>query len=143
MTFEDYDVVLKAKLDGVWNLHNLLSSHPVSFFVTLSSLAGMVGNRGQAAYAATSTFMNSFVAYRRSQGLPCSTLDLAPVTGIGYLAENADREKVVSEAFGQGAVTEREIHQLLGAAIAGDLDSNCSGHCITGLEITKHNQESF
>lgn len=143
MSYEQYDSVIKPKCNGVWNLHNLLLSYSLDFFVTLSSVAGVVGNRGQAAYAATGTFLDAFVSYRQSLGLPCVTFDLAPVEGIGYLAENFNKQEQVRDVFGSDAINEAEFHRLLAAAITGELTSSCGGHCITGVNITETNREAF
>ena len=143
MTYSDYDAVIKPKVDGVWNLHNCLLNRPLEFFVTISSLAGIVGNRGQAAYAATATFMDAFVQYRKTLDLPCSTIDLAPVVGIGYLAENNDKQKIVTDAFGGAAVDENEIRGLFSAAVRNELDTTCNSQCITGLNVTEANSNAF
>lgn len=54
----------------------------------LSSISGVIGNATQGAYAAGSSFMDSFAAYRNSLGLPAVALDLGVVGGIGYLSKN-------------------------------------------------------
>lgn len=143
MTYSDYDAVIKSKVDGVWNLHDCLLARPLDFFITISSLAGIVGNRGQAAYAATATFMDAFVQYRKALGLPCSTIDLAPVVGIGYLAENLDKQKIVKDAFGGAAVDENEIRGLFATAVSNELERTCNGQCITGMNVTEANSNSF
>ena len=143
MTYSDYDAVIKSKVDGVWNLHDCLLARPLKFFITISSLAGIVGNRGQAAYAATATFMDAFVQYRKALGLPCSTIDLAPVVGIGYLAENLDKQKIVKDAFGGAAVDENEIHGLFATAVSNELETTCNGQCITGMNVTEANSDAF
>lgn len=143
MTYSDYDAVIKSKVDGVWNLHDCLLASPLDFFITISSLAGIVGNRGQAAYAATATFMDAFVQYRKALGLPCSTIDLAPVVGIGYLAENLDKQRIVKDTFGGAAVNENEIRSLFAMAVSNELETTCNGQCITGMNVTEANSDAF
>ena len=142
MAYDQYDHVIKPKVDGVWNLHDILDDK-LDFFVTLSSLAGVVGNRGQAAYAATSTFMDAFVAYRHNLGLAGSTIDLAPVLGIGYLAENSNKQQKVADVFGAGGLDKAEFLSILAAGVRGEFSASCNGHCITGVNITATNQEAF
>ena len=62
MTFEQWNAVVSSKVAGAWNFHHALqaSSTPLDFFICISSVAGAVGNRGQAAYAAANTFLDSF-----------------------------------------------------------------------------------
>ncbi|KAH8751637.1 polyketide synthase, partial [Diaporthe sp. PMI_573] len=61
MTFSYYMSVIESKVQGAWNLHHATAGTPMDFFVVISSTAGIVGNRGQAAYAAANTFLDSFV----------------------------------------------------------------------------------
>ncbi len=87
-TFSDWCTVLEPKVKGTWNLHHALQYQPLDFFILFSSISGIVGTRGQAAYAAANTFLDSFVSYRHNLSLPASCIDIGFVTDIGYLAEN-------------------------------------------------------
>jgi acyl carrier protein len=140
MTFDQYDSVIKSKVAGAWNFHHALSTTPLDFFVTISSAAGAVGNRGQAAYAAANTFLNAFVQHRAQQGLAAATIDLTAVSDAGYLAENTDRAAAVSENLGSETISEVEVLALLGAAISGRMATHCNHHCITGMRITAEEQ---
>ncbi|MBB5140558.1 acyl transferase domain-containing protein/NADPH:quinone reductase-like Zn-dependent oxidoreductase/acyl carrier protein [Thermocatellispora tengchongensis] len=62
------DRVLRPKVDGAVNLHELAGD--VAWFVVFSSVAGVVGGVGQAAYAAANAFVDALVARRRAAGLP-------------------------------------------------------------------------
>ena len=140
MTFDDYDNVVRPKVAGAWNLHHSLSDHRLDFFIMLSSAAGTIGNRGQAAYSAANEFMNAFAQYRIRRGLPATAIDLGAVSDVGYLAENADKQDLVRSSIGSGTVNEVELHALIAAAVSGKMNpdsssSSCSGHCITGLDI--------
>ncbi|KAL1843114.1 hypothetical protein VTJ49DRAFT_3061 [Mycothermus thermophilus] len=137
MTYEDYYEVIEGKVLGGWNLHNALANHPLDFFVAISSAAGAVGNRGQAAYSAANCFLNALVQHRLSQGLPASSLDLTAVSDSGYLAEDLDKAAEVARNLGSDTICEREVLALLAAAIDGTLTSGaCRGHTITGMRIT-------
>ncbi|PTB61334.1 KR-domain-containing protein, partial [Trichoderma citrinoviride] len=52
--------------------------------------SGIIGNRGQANYAAGNSFQDSFARHLRRQGKHAVALDLGPVLGAGMLAENED-----------------------------------------------------
>ncbi|WP_232075762.1 beta-ketoacyl reductase [Phytohabitans suffuscus] len=73
LTAEQVDTVLRSKVDGTRNLHELTSG--LAAFVLFSGLAGVLGTAGQGNYAAASTFLDAFAAYRRAQGLPAISLD--------------------------------------------------------------------
>ncbi|KAK2628215.1 hypothetical protein QTJ16_002861 [Diplocarpon rosae] len=136
MTFEEYTTVIESKVRGAWNFHNALQDQELDFFVAISSAAGAVGNRGQAAYSAANTFLNAFVQYRIGLGLPASSIDLTAVSDAGYLAENAEAAAEVAKNLGSDTICEAEVLALLGAAISGRLATSCNNHTITGVRIT-------
>lgn len=136
MTYEEYNTVIESKVKGAWNFHKALESYELDFFVAISSAAGAVGNRGQAAYSAANTFLNAFVQYRLKLGLPASSLDLTAVSDAGYLAENAEAAAEVAKNLGSDTISEAEVLALLGAAIDGRLGRACNNHTITGMRIT-------
>lgn len=88
MSFDNWTGATESKVQGTWNIHNALTSQPVEFFVLLSSVYGVQGNPRQANYASASTFLDAFVQYRQSLGLPASVMDLGVVEDIGYVSEH-------------------------------------------------------
>jgi polyketide synthase 7 len=69
LTPDRVDAVLRAKVDGAWNLHQLTKHLDLSAFVVFSSMAGILGTPGQANYAAANSFLDGLAAQRRAQGL--------------------------------------------------------------------------
>lgn len=138
----DFNAVLAPKVAGTWNLHNALLDTPLDFFIALSSLSGIVGNRGQAAYAAANTFLDSFISYRHALGLPGTSLALAAVDEVGFVAEHADTAALLDNVFGDKAVSEKEIHALVAAAVSGRFTEACDDFCITGLKAMPENERS-
>ncbi|KAI1389751.1 ketoacyl-synt-domain-containing protein [Hypoxylon trugodes] len=137
MTHDSYTAAIRAKVKGTWNIHNALESiHArLDYFVLLSSAAGIVGSRGQAAYAAANTFLDGFASCRVAQGKPAVSLDLTAVTGAGYIAENAAREEEIIKNFGGQSISEAEALGLLAVATSG----KCGAQCLTGLKLVPSN----
>lgn len=90
MTYDDYHTAIHAKVAGTWNLHHAAlqeQQQPLDFFTMLSSISGVVGNKGQANYAAGNAFLDTFAYFRQSQGLHANTVDLGLIEDVGYVAE--------------------------------------------------------
>ncbi|KAL1881478.1 hypothetical protein VTK73DRAFT_3540 [Phialemonium thermophilum] len=136
MTWDDYTQVIEGKVRGGWNLHQALAQTPLDFFVVISSAAGAVGNRGQAAYSAANCFLNALVQHRLALGLPASSLDLTAVSDAGYLADDLEKAAEVARNLGSDTICEAEVLALLGAAIDGKMATTCNNHTITGMRIT-------
>ncbi|KAK7920492.1 polyketide synthase [Apiospora marii] len=89
MPHASWEAALAPKCRGTWNLHRHVPAD-VDFFVMLSSICGIVGNRGQSNYAAGNTFQDALATYRRARGMAASCLDLGNILSVGYIAENAE-----------------------------------------------------
>ncbi|KAH8891529.1 polyketide synthase [Thozetella sp. PMI_491] len=137
MTFEDYQDVICSKVAGAWNVHDALLQFNVQldFFIAISSVAGIIGNRGQAAYAAANTFLDAFAQYRMRLGLPTAAIDLTAVADVGYLADNAERQEEVLKSLSAETINEAEVLALIQAAIQGSMRQACNNHCLTGLKL--------
>lgn len=117
MTFEDWQTALEPRVTGAWNLHKALQDASLDFFVTLGSFSGMVGQPGQANYAASNTFLDAFVQYRHGLGLPASILDMGPISDVGYVAESPTILSSMKESSTY-AIGENEYLDALQLAIA-------------------------
>lgn len=135
MTIDDFEAVIRAKVWGTWNLHRALANNKLDFFTLLSSLTGVIGNRGQAAYAAANTFLDSFAQYRVQQGMPANSIALTPVLDVGYLADNPHRQAQVLHNIGNITLKVEEVLALVEASIAGQMTDLCGSQCVLGLDF--------
>jgi zearalenone synthase (highly reducing iterative type I polyketide synthase) len=116
MTYEQWQAAIKPKIQGSWLLHQLLPKN-LDFFVMLSSIAGVVGNRGQANYAAGNTYQDALASFRRTQGLPAVSVDLGLMLNIGLIAERGGATNLRKwEAVG---INEVQFHAIMKAAMVG------------------------
>ncbi|WP_432116494.1 type I polyketide synthase [Streptomyces sp. S1] len=97
LTPERIDGVLRPKVDGAWNLHELTEDLPLTAFVLFSSAAAVFGAPGQGNYAAANAFLDALAEHRRRAGLPATALSWglwAEASGItGHLGE-ADLQRM-------------------------------------------------
>ncbi|RFU80508.1 polyketide synthase [Trichoderma arundinaceum] len=89
MTYDDWTTAVAPKVQGTWNLHNAISNE-LDFFILCSSYSGIVGQWGQANYAAANTFLDAFVQYRHSKGLHASVIDIGVMGEVGFVSKNQD-----------------------------------------------------
>ncbi|KAI9697552.1 MAG: Type I Iterative PKS [Bogoriella megaspora] len=132
MTFAQLNDVVRPKVIGSLNLDRLFSSDqpPLDFFLLLSSINCIIGNQGQANYAAANTFQGALAASRRRRGLAGIALNVGAIIGAGYIQRSSKR--VLDLTVSRGAMmhlSEEDFHQLVAEAVAaGNPGHRYDGH---------------
>ena len=85
---ESVETVFAPKATGALNLHRATAGHPLDLFVMASSTASTFGNPGQINYSAASAYLDGLAAWRRRQGLPALSYNIAAVAEVGMAARN-------------------------------------------------------
>ncbi|MGX7825872.1 SDR family NAD(P)-dependent oxidoreductase [Actinokineospora sp. 24-640] len=70
LTPEQFDTVLRPKLDTAAHLHELTEGMPLALFAMFSSAAAAMGSVGQGNYAAANSALDALAHRRRAAGLP-------------------------------------------------------------------------
>nr|WP_062339551.1 type I polyketide synthase [Herbidospora sakaeratensis] len=103
LTPSTIESVLRPKVDGARNLHDLTAGLDLDLFVLFSSIAGVWGNPGQGNYAAANTALDALAAHRRRAGLAAASLAWGPWEldegGMAGALSDADRRRLASRGF--------------------------------------------
>jgi acyl carrier protein len=121
LTPDRVDTVLRSKVDGAWNLHELTRDMDLSAFVMFSSMAGIVGSPGQGNYAAANSFLDGLAALRRAQGLA----GLSVAWGLweqasGMTQHLSDRDRARMSRGGLAPLSTPHALQLFDEAMLAD-----------------------
>ncbi|MFF3489278.1 SDR family NAD(P)-dependent oxidoreductase [Streptomyces sp. NPDC002701] len=83
LTLDRFETVLRPKTAGTAHLHELTRDHPLTLFVLFSSIVGVLGNAGQANYAAANAYLDAVAEQRRAEGLPVTSVAWGPWADAG------------------------------------------------------------
>ncbi|KAL4902108.1 hypothetical protein BDW74DRAFT_181271 [Aspergillus multicolor] len=136
----DIEAVTGPKVTGSQNLHSIFNEHhPLDFFILFSSLSYIVGNAGQAAYAAANAYMAGLVAQRRKAGLAGSVMHIGPILGAGHITRGGNEHRLLQpkelEASGAYPLSVPDLLEHFAEAVrASPADSGFSAEIVSGLK---------
>ncbi|MEV0416097.1 type I polyketide synthase [Streptomyces sp. NPDC050448] len=90
----DLAAVLAAKVTGAEHLDELLGDAELDAFVLFSSIAGVWGSGGQAAYAAANAHLDALAQQRRDRGLNATAVAWGPWGEGGLVADEEAAEQL-------------------------------------------------
>ncbi|RYP44476.1 hypothetical protein DL768_009047 [Monosporascus sp. mg162] len=141
MTIKEYHGAIACKIQGTWNLHRAAEKMNISldFFTMLSSVSGVVGQRGQANYSAANVFLDSFASYRRRLNKPACSVNLGVIEDSGYIAENEGfQQKHFDQRIWKG-INDRLLRRILHLSLLQQEDRppspEASAQMISGITV--------
>ncbi|WP_353942643.1 type I polyketide synthase [Streptomyces sp. HUAS MG91] len=121
LTTERLERVLAPKTGGALVLDELTARTDLARFVLFSSIAGVIGNAGQANYAAANAALDALAGQRQAKGLPAVSIAWglwAPESAMTAGLSVADRARLAGAA-GTVALEAEEGLALFDAALRG------------------------
>jgi NAD(P)-dependent dehydrogenase (short-subunit alcohol dehydrogenase family) len=137
MTHDDFHTTTTNKVRGTWNLHEASKIHrsPLDFFTLLSSISGVIGQKGQANYSAANTFLDAFARYRHTLGLRAHSLDLGVIEDVGYVSSKGGMTSHF-DSKQWTPINEPMLHKLVAYSIFQQIDvinATSRAEMITGI----------
>jgi myxalamid-type polyketide synthase MxaB len=120
---ERFARVFAPKVAGAWHLHELTqvlaqrTGQELDFFVLFSSGSSVVGNQGQAIYAAANAFLDALAHRRRALGLPGLSINWGAWAEVGMAAGLVKRQAAQLAAQGTGVIAPEQGLAVLGHLI--------------------------
>ncbi|WP_413160472.1 SDR family NAD(P)-dependent oxidoreductase [Capilliphycus salinus ALCB114379] len=113
---EKFERVMKPKMHGAWNLHQLTKDIPLDYFVLFSSAASLLGSPGQANHVAANTFLDMLAHYRQILGLPGLSINWGAWSEVGAAAERQVTQQMSLK--GVGTISPQQGLEILEELIA-------------------------
>ncbi|RYP16090.1 hypothetical protein DL766_009227 [Monosporascus sp. MC13-8B] len=143
MSLETFQKVTQPKVEGSIHLNSLFQQDTLDFFVFFSSVSVVIGTPGQSAYVAANMFMVSLAEQRRRRGLAASAINIGPIIGAGYIAQQQISIATVKRPLAYMNMSEQDFHQLFAEAIvAGRPHSTSSIEITSGVRGVRMDEET-
>lgn len=112
MDEDRYRAVMLPKVKGTLNLYECCKDLDLDYFVLFSSVASLVGNRGQANYIAANTFLDEFSQMARREGFPAITINWGVLAETGVAARNAEVSRLLAQEGVSGLSNQQALSAL-------------------------------
>lgn len=143
LPFDSFQRVLAPKVLRAVNLHEATLGLSLDYFVITSSIIPLIGTATQAAYAATTSFVDSFARWRLSQGLTAQAFAFGLILEVGTVMNQPELRNRMKRN-GLYATSEAEFRRLIEAAfipqtLSKELDATplAKANLVTGFEPGK------
>ena len=123
-SWERFAQVLGPKMLGAWHLHRCAGGSDLELFVMFSSAAGVLGNEGQANYAAANAFLDQLARHRRALGLAGHSIAWGAWSGAGKAEEQRAGIARRMDAAGIGWMTPRQGLMALDQLVRQDVPTS-------------------
>lgn len=125
-SLKKFEEVLEPKVLGTWHLDQLTRQDRPDFFLLFSSINAHYGRAGQGDYTAANSYLDSFAAYRRKEGLATMAINWAAWQEIGMavdygVADEPGIFKALSTERGLAAFSEL-MHKDVAQITVGELN---------------------
>ncbi|MDH6107809.1 acyl transferase domain-containing protein/NADPH:quinone reductase-like Zn-dependent oxidoreductase/acyl carrier protein [Kitasatospora sp. MAP12-15] len=125
ITDDQLERVWRPKATGAWRLHEATSALDLDWFVLYSSMASLLGNPGQGAYAAANAWLDALATWRSARGLRTLAVNWGPWGEVGVATDFAARGyQTIPTAQGLQALAALLTHRRVRTGvIPGEPDS--------------------
>ncbi|KJX95571.1 polyketide synthase like protein [Zymoseptoria brevis] len=123
MQYDQLQDVIRPKVLGSIHLDRIFWDDDLDFFIALSSTNAIIGNPGQANYAAANMGMAGVAARRRHRGLRASVAHVGAIIGVGYVTDSIERLEQTVSMTNMIHVSEQEVHQMIAEVFEGGFEN--------------------